>query len=170
MNKTCKICKQELPEENFYRDGRYPNTLCSYCKTCHKKKTKGYLEKYKDKKRATSRRYYERNRDRLLASQAAYRKHNPSIVKETAHRSHLMKKYHLSKEDFSALLESQGGVCKICKTNNPGWHGRFCVDHNHETGNIRGLLCNNCNVILGHSKDDTEILESAIAYLMEDRG
>ena len=66
-----------------------------------------------------------------------------------------------------ALLEKQGGVCAICKTDDPkgtGWH----KDHNHLTGEIRGALCHHCNVGLGHFKDNPGLLHAAAAYLMPD--
>lgn len=67
----------------------------------------------------------------------------------------------------AVLLDKQGGKCAICKTTD-SWHGAggWCIDHDHATGLIRGVLCNKCNKILGQWKDSTEILQSAIAYLL----
>ncbi len=69
-----------------------------------------------------------------------------------------------------SLLESQGGVCAICKKEEQiidkgGGTQRLSVDHDHDTGKIRGLLCNDCNVGLGRFKDNLELLRSAVAYL-----
>lgn len=76
----------------------------------------------------------------------------------------LKRRYGISSEQYLLLLEDQKEVCKIC--------GLFCktgrslaVDHNHETGKVRGLLCSSCNVGLGNFKDDTNLLKKAIEYL-----
>jgi len=76
----------------------------------------------------------------------------------------LLTKYDISVEQFQAVWESQGGVCAIC--NGPPTKGkRLAVDHNHQTGEVRGLLCCNCNMGLGNLKDDIDLLRSAISYL-----
>ncbi len=70
---------------------------------------------------------------------------------------------------YDAMLEKQGGVCKICGTNTPGGRGRYHVDHCHKTGKIRGLLCNRCNIGLGQFKDNSKILTAAAHYLNESK-
>lgn len=59
------------------------------------------------------------------------------------------------------MMHEQGGVCAICK----GSLDKPCVDHSHETGAIRGILCIPCNTGLGAFKDNTESLANAIEYL-----
>src|SRR6266508_7031334 len=68
----------------------------------------------------------------------------------------------LSVAEYDALLESQGGGCAIC---GDVPKGRLVVDHEHETGRVRGLLCSACNVALGFFKDDPRRLASAANYL-----
>ena len=69
-------------------------------------------------------------------------------------------------EDYDKLYEEQHGQCAICGTDTPGGPGeRFKVDHNHSTGEVRGLLCNNCNRGLGYLKDSPTILSKALTYL-----
>jgi hypothetical protein len=73
--------------------------------------------------------------------------------------------YGLSESGYMSLINSQNNLCAIC--------GRkdetrvLCVDHDHKTGAVRGLLCNNCNIGLGNLKDDVQILQSAIGYLQK---
>lgn len=62
------------------------------------------------------------------------------------------------------MLSKQNGVCAICKTN-PYPDKKFCVDHDHNTGVVRGLLCDLCNRGIGLMRDDVVILASAIDYL-----
>jgi len=72
---------------------------------------------------------------------------------------------------YDEILSVQGGGCAICGTTDPGGqNGRFCVDHDHSTGRIRGLLCNMCNWGLGQFRDDVELMTSAIRYLEGTRG
>lgn len=73
--------------------------------------------------------------------------------------------------DVESMIIEQGGVCKICKTEiqfNTGNNAvSACVDHNHTTGETRGILCRHCNLGLGHFKDNTDLLKSAMEYLEE---
>ena len=62
-----------------------------------------------------------------------------------------------------AKIDEQKNMCAICGRKDES--KVLCVDHDHKTGTIRGLLCNGCNVGLGNLKDDIQILQSAIAYL-----
>jgi hypothetical protein len=84
---------------------------------------------------------------------------------------HLSRKYGLSPEEYRKLLDDQGNCCAICETNPPTGKAtrkknrRFAVDHCHATGKIRGVLCSNCNTLLGLAKDDVSILQKAINYL-----
>lgn len=77
------------------------------------------------------------------------------------------REYGISLEERDQLLAAQGGVCLICKRTLDGSSKDLTpsVDHIHGTKIIRGLLCSNCNVLLGMAKDSTEILQSAITYL-----
>jgi len=75
---------------------------------------------------------------------------------------------------YTALLESQNGVCAICGAaeghkSKDGVSARLAVDHDHETGEIRGLLCMSCNRGLGRFKDSLELLDSAQRYLRKKR-
>ena len=74
----------------------------------------------------------------------------------------------MSAEQFDALLAAQGGRCALCQRFEPGgrW-GRFHVDHCHQTGQIRGILCHGCNVALGALGDDIEGLTRALRYVSQ---
>jgi hypothetical protein len=72
----------------------------------------------------------------------------------------LWRRYRMSLADFDALLARQGGVCATCKKRRP-----LGVDHCHVTGKVRGLLCMNCNLGLGHFNDDPDRMRAAAAYV-----
>jgi hypothetical protein len=78
----------------------------------------------------------------------------------------LLRKYGITLADYDAMYAEQGGECAICETvETDVVKGRFHVDHCHETGKVRGLLCYHCNMVLGYAKDDTAALAAAINYL-----
>lgn len=78
-----------------------------------------------------------------------------------AKRKHLLKqRYGLTPETYDALFASQGGRCAICSE----VPERPCVDHNHETGQVRGILCHYCNIRLP-AVENVNYLTSALAYL-----
>lgn len=66
-------------------------------------------------------------------------------------------------QEYEALLQQQGGVCAVCGA--PPNGRRLDVDHEHETGEVRGLLCSGCNLIVGHSKDNGTRLRQVAQYL-----
>lgn len=103
---------------------------------------------YKDPEaqRAAWRKWYEANRDKEL---------------ERSRRKHFIRKYGLSTEDLALMLAEREGRCDICGGVMSAPH----VDHCHTSGEIRGLLCSNCNTGLGLFKDSPERLQAAIAYL-----
>ncbi len=78
-----------------------------------------------------------------------------------------LKKYGITPECYHRMFDEQSGACAICKTTDPGdkASGRFFVDHCHTTGNVRGLLCNNCNFGIGQFRDNTSTLLAAIRYI-----
>ena len=85
---------------------------------------------------------------------------------QIARRWKYSNKYNITLEDYDQMLASQDGKCAICTTNDAGGPGkRFVVDHNHNTGEVRGLLCNNCNRGIGYLKDSPNILSQALTYL-----
>ena len=74
--------------------------------------------------------------------------------------------YNITGEEYWAIWEHQGGVCYICRRAKGTGRRRLSVDHCHETGIVRGLLCQPCNRdVLGHARDDTEFFERCIEYL-----
>lgn len=82
----------------------------------------------------------------------------------------MKKKFGISKEEYLNLLEKQDYKCAICgKAHSEEKGKRLFVDHCHDTGKIRGLLCSACNVGLGHFRDSAEIIEKAIKYVEEYR-
>lgn len=104
---------------------------------------------------------WEQGENKKLAI-AAYAKSHPEMRKAIKLKHY----YNMTLDQYYKMKNDQNGVCAICfgicKT------GRdLAVDHDHKTGKIRGLLCHNCNNILGSANDSFEVLINAIKYLRE---
>lgn len=156
MEKFCNKCstKKDISEfgiDNHEKDGhRYQ------CKECLNARARKYASRNKDIIRA-------RNKVRSESRKAYYQ--SPAGI-ESSRRSHLKRKYNITLEEYNSLSEKQNHVCGICnETESNSRISVLCVDHDHSTGKIRGLLCSNCNRSLGLLKDDTEIINNAIKYL-----
>jgi len=139
------------------------------------KKTDAYRKKaaaYARKKRAE-------DPERMRANEKAWREKNVEKVQEKNRRRskrlgkmgrrdyQLQQLYGITHEDYERMLEEQKGKCAICGTDKPRRKGRlyFSVDHCHDTGKVRGLLCDFCNNGIGRLNDDPALLRKAIEYL-----
>jgi Autographiviridae endonuclease VII len=141
MDRQCKRCHQSKAETDFYPkyDRRRQRKPCrTECKDCSNKRQRVYHKAYIRKVANGDPKWY---RDKNLRSL-----------------------YGISLEQFTAILESQGGTCAIC-SGPPMGSGTYHVDHDHATGQIRGLLCHKCNVSLGMVQDSVEHLQKLIDYL-----
>lgn len=140
--KICSKCRLDKDINEFSFNDKAKGQRRSKCKACEAEYAKTYKaqneEKLQDKWRKASRKYSSTD----------------------MRRNKTLKKYGLTKDGYNLMYTEQDGCCKICKTNI-----NLCVDHNHDTGKVRGLLCNKCNVGLGCFIDDIELLEKAIEYL-----
>ena len=77
---------------------------------------------------------------------------------------YLKRTYRISIEEYEKKLIGQNGSCAICKGRCSSGR-KLAVDHNHKSGNVRGLLCNHCNRGLGYLKESSEIISNALKYL-----
>lgn len=112
--------------------------------------------------------YRARNRDKRAAQARERYANNPQSRQarlDGNRRSNFRWKYGITLEQRDQMLADQDGKCAICRTDSPptvsGWH----VDHCHAANEVRGILCQHCNNMLGMAKDNIAILERAIAYL-----
>jgi hypothetical protein len=140
-----------------------------------KEKQRAYHRKYQqtEKRKAYKAAWYQANKERVSAYQVKYRDKFPDKNRRYFRNHHLVKTYGITLEQYEAIYKQQGGVCGIC--GNPpdiGRHGvaRLAVDHDHATGKIRGLLCNNCNSGMGLIGDTAEHLVRALSYLKQHEG
>jgi hypothetical protein len=79
--------------------------------------------------------------------------------------SYLKAEYGITLDDYNKMFADQSGCCAICNIHASSLKKPLCVDHCHTTGNIRGLLCSECNLAIGKFKDNITNLHNAIKYL-----
>lgn len=145
-SKRCPHCGEVKPTTEFSRrnsNGKWG--FQSYCKECRNKKYKQYQ----------------------IDNQEKYKRLNRN--------NHLKKKYGLTFEDLEKMLRDQDNKCAICGKElflhgaSVDYNKIARVDHDHKTGEIRGLLCDSCNIGLGKFRDNTDYLLSAISYLNKNK-
>lgn len=110
------------------------------------------LKKTKPKKSTYSKEYYQENKERIKKQNKKWYEKNYSPEKERD--QNLIHRYNINIQEYDRMFTEQEGCCAICKMSQSKQARRFSVDHNHITNNVRGLLCDNCNMMLGNSKDN----------------
>lgn len=137
---------------------------CSDCGNAGKHHCKGmcrrcYMRNYVRSRRATDPSFVE-------AAKKSMRKHADKQGSEWRHNRALLFKYGITIDDYYDMLEAQGGCCPGCLGQTPGAYKQFfSLDHCHTSGDIRGLLCDPCNRILGQARDDAATLRRLADYL-----
>ena len=134
--KVCKVCKKEKPLSSYHKSNIHKLGCRNVCKPCRNERQKITPEKRKESYS------YERNRNIKL--------------KQT---------YGITYDDYHIMFNEQGGRCLICDRHQKDLTLALAVDHCHQTGIIRGLLCGNCNSGIGNLRDDVSLLRKAIEYL-----
>ena len=162
MEKTCRLCGREQPLENFYpakgmRDGRR-----NECKACFKERAAARYRANPEPVKERVRRWQRENPEKQAARMREYRASGRRS--EVDRRSHLKRRFGITPEQYESMLEAQGGRCAICRRR-PRADIALHVDHEHESGEIRGLLCFRCNNALGDFGDSERLLHRAAAYL-----
>jgi hypothetical protein len=135
----CSVCKEEKSLSEFpVRKTHRPGKPVSQCTKCKVAYNKAYREKHREK------------------------------VLEIERKSKLKMAYGITPEQYEHMLKKQDGKCAICSTKKPGGRTKmFFIDHCHNNGNVRGLLCMRCNTGLGLFLDNPKFLLNAISYLKE---
>lgn len=139
--KRCPRCEDFKSRAEFPVKRRSPDGLATYCKVCSA--------------------IYNRE----------HRAKDERLARRKRQASRLLKTYGISFEQYEKMIWDQDGLCAICaEPHSSGQGERLHVDHDHETGAVRALLCHSCNIGLGCFKDDTDRMMRAIAYLKHHRG
>lgn len=167
--KQCKRCKDlgvgSKPDSEFNK-GSDTDGLQNMCREHSREANRAWVKANPEKNRAKGKRF---------------RDANPVGYRHGQTKSRLKRVYGISSEQYLKLMEDQNGECALCELpiislldNDRDFKGRpdnniARVDHCHETGRVRGLLCFGCNVGLGKFRDDTKLLLKATRYLDSNR-
>lgn len=140
ITKQCRKCLQTKPVAEFFANRHNKDGYQTACKDCS------------------------------TATTYAYRKKGIGLIRVArANRKHALKKYSLTQAEYDQMLAAQNYVCAIChgpeNTLHKGQPRRLSVDHSHESGKIRGLLCMRCNQAISRMNDDPALIRTAAAYL-----
>lgn len=149
----CGKCKEEKSLEEFTVDRSRRDKLNYWCRSCTKEDSKEW---------------HRKNADRAKEYQKEWDKKNSEHRKQYEREYSYKKVYGLPQGGYQKMFAAQGGKCAICdgqetSTRN-GKIKLLAVDHCHETGEVRGLLCALCNASLGGFKDSIYLLSKAIEY------
>ena len=175
VGKRCKECKKiyrlNNPEKIKAISKKYyinnPEKIKAISKKYYinnsekiKARKKEYLLNNSEKIKAIRKKYYINNPE-IKARNKKYKLENPEKIKNTE----LVRTYGITLEMYNKMLVDQNFCCAICGKHNSNFKKQLSVDHDHETGAVRGLLCHHCNTGIGMFKDNTEILKKATNYL-----
>lgn len=146
----CTMCKVTKPLVEFYKSKSRPRGVSNECKVCS---------------RIRNKRRYEANKDACKRRAVEWWRKNPDKREVVYRRNRLKDAYGLSLETWDAMHAAQNGTCKICGEQERS--RRLAVDHCHDTGAVRGLLCTRCNTALGLIKDSPQLAEKLAEYLRQ---
>jgi hypothetical protein len=149
VSKICTRCKG-LPQllQNFHTSKQSKDGYTSWCKKC---------------KNDVNAAYDKANREKTNKKGREWHRKHP----EASRRISLKNKYGMTIETYNTMLAAQNGGCAICFRKTPGRKGikSLIVDHNHKTGQVRGLLCDPCNKGIAYFEENISRMESAKWYL-----
>ena len=141
MNKQCTKCQEIRPIDCFTKEKGKKDGYCAWCKQCVAE-------------------WYKTNRKDIFVKRRTT--HKTNIFKRNIR---IMKtKYHVTYEQMEQMYLAQNGCCAICQYEFQT-KAEMCLDHNHETGQVRQFLCHSCNHMIGHCHEKVSILSNAIEYL-----
>jgi hypothetical protein len=151
--KRCNRCNLEKSKNDFFINSKRSDGLQTYCKPCHLEYGRErYANPEAFKRRQMNRELYKERR------------------KDSTRKWYLKSTYGISQEKYLEMLESNNNSCWICNEKRDYWlhvdHDHSCCPTDKSCGRcVRGLLCHNCNSLLGNAKDNLNILRKAIEYL-----
>src|ERR1039457_1875679 len=169
--KVCCTCGLEKPSFQFSKTGSNKDGLSYSCKECAAKNSKKNGEKNKAREIIVIPEYRTCTGCSLIKPGSSFYKSSSekdgiaTCCKECHAIRQRLYKFHLTDEQYQAMLLAQGGACAICKFIPGPEDNRLCVDHIHGTDIVRGLLCGKCNPALGQFEDSLELLGKAIEHL-----
>jgi hypothetical protein len=159
--KTCCRCHEAKPLDNYHNNRRTKDGKGVWCKSCQAD--------------------YYKKRGAYRTSNGLCRDHGHPVAAcvqcPRMDRLGSLRRYQMTPQEYEDILARQSGGCAICgrtpkdfaKPKNNYRERHLPVDHDHETGTVRGILCTNCNTAIGKAQDSPEILEKMADYIRRSR-
>jgi len=94
------------------------------------------------------------NKEKRKAYLIKYKKNHKELYANSMRKYFYKRDYNITIDEYNKIFNNQNGSCKICGRHQSEFKQRLCIDHDHKTGKIRGLLCHPCNRFLGYINDD----------------
>jgi hypothetical protein len=166
INATKKVRYAANPNQYSARKEAYREAHTEQIKAYQKAYREAHKEQNKEQKKTRAKAYYKANLERIKEKKNAYRKRN----KDKTRNDQLLRDFGIPLTSYNGMLDLQGHACAICHDVLEDATGRgktLHVDHCHETGQVRELLCSTCNTSLGGFKDREDLLAAAIVYLQK---
>ena len=135
--KVCPNCKKNKSDSDFYCDKRSKNGLQTYCKICQREKRKPRPAKFREQDKKYAQCYYTKHKEQY---------------KNYRNKS----RYGLTTEERETLIDSVDRCCEVCGAEERFESRGLFIHHNHDTGEVEGVLCNTCNGAAGLLGDDFE--------------
>lgn len=152
--KKCPQCKEIKEREQFFYNGRAKDKMSIWCKICDME---------------ASAQWAKDNREQSNGIKKKWQRENPDVVRNARY----IREYGITLVQYNIMLKDQNFVCKICKKPETRKKRKsnevkeLAVDHNHVTGKVRGLLCDNCNQAIGLMRDKPHVAFNASLYLRD---
>ena len=192
--KTCYLCNKDLPLSSFHKRSKNPDGLDNRCmdcvnknarrlhairnppkepdpegfKTCTKCGELKQISEFNPRYDGTDKVYPSCRLCQQIKQteyQKAKRAADPEGEAKKQREAQIKYKYGITPDQYEEIFESQDYKCAICGTEECASGKSFSIDHDHKTGEVRGILCMDCNVSLGKLKDDPELFRKAAEYL-----
>ena len=164
--KQCRTCGETKPLSDFYRTPGARDGHRNDCKACNLAYKRERYAADPDKYKAMVKRWQQANAAELNEYRRLRR--TRESVKRQERNTYYLRTYGISADEVDAMLAAQGGGCAICGVK-PDRLASLHLDHDHDTGHLRGILCVDCNHGLGKFRDDPELLVAATEYLRRTR-
>lgn len=158
--KICCKCLVEKLESEFHRASHHKDGLRSRCRACLLIEQKEWRRRNPERARAAHKRWYDSNPEKVKVRNQKWNNRDPEERLDYT----LRRNFGITAKDFRTMLDTQKGVCAICKRACRSGK-RLAVDHNHKTGQVRALLCQMCNHGVGNFEDCPLLLQEASKYL-----
>ncbi len=164
--KTCPKCGTEKLLNEFHRDSHSKDGLQARCKICKNAESAVWRAANPERVKFHNAAGYAADPEKSKVNSTAWRAVHPE-KRRIYERRALLKKHGITLEQYDTMFDAQDGRCAICGTDNPRGPGNILhVDHCHNTGVVRGLLCHHCNIGIGNLGDDPKRVMDAAVYLL----